>query len=185
MLTGNLQALLNIFWHVSSLFSGWCFFFESLYCANTLAGGRRAADKPFDPSESPASCNHVSQLCKCYPQHMQHLVPLRSSALLLNFKQHHPPCLSVCCITFPQEKESLLEMITRWLHYRTGFHSSAFPDLQTISHSPLVHSIFGLNCISATKCNFHIFNFLLSRLQYNSTPFKFIVQRSRWGLNGI
>lgn len=93
--------------------------------------------------------------------------------------------LSKCCITFLQEKERLLEMITRWLHYRTGFHNSAFPDLQTISHGPLVCNIFGLNCISATKCYFHIFNFLLSMLQYNSTPFKFIVQRSRWGLNGI
>lgn len=160
-------------------------FFESLYCANALAGGRHATDKPFDPSELPTSCNHVFHLCKCYPWHVQHLVTLRSSLLLLNFKQHHRPCLSMCRITFPQEKESLLEMITRWLHYRTGFHSSAFPDLQTISLSPLVHNIFGLNCISATKCNFHIFNFLLSRLQYNSTPFKFIVQRSRWGLNGI
>lgn len=42
-------------------------FFNSLYCANILAGGRHAAAKPFDPSESPTSCNLVFQLCKCYP----------------------------------------------------------------------------------------------------------------------
>lgn len=85
-------------WALSSLD---VFFFESLYCANSLAGGRHAADKSFDPSESPTSCNRVFQLCKCYPQHREHLVTLRSLPLLLNFKQHHHPCLSMCHITFP------------------------------------------------------------------------------------
>lgn len=87
-------------------------FFDSLYCANILAGGRHAEDKPFDLSESPTSCNLVFQVCK----RIQLLVTLRSSPLLLYFKQQRLPCFSMCCFTFPQEKERLLEMITRWLH---------------------------------------------------------------------
>lgn len=186
MLTYNLQALLNIFWHVSSPFSG-RHLFDALYCANILAGGKHAEDNPFDPSESATSCNLVFQLCKYYLH--------TYSFLLLSYLHHYFlisnriifPVSQCAASHFPkkEKKERLLQTITRWLHYRTGFHSSHFPDLQTISLGPLVCNIFGLNCISATKCNFHIFNFLLSMLQYNSTPFKFIVQKSRWGLNSI
>lgn len=42
-------------------------FFDSLYCANTLAGGRHAENNPFDLSESPAPSNLVFQVCKRYP----------------------------------------------------------------------------------------------------------------------
>lgn len=81
-------------------------FFESLYCANALAGGRHAADKPFDPSESPTSCNHVFQLSKCYPQHTQHLVPLRSLPFLISNSIIIPA--SQCAAShFPKKKRVL------------------------------------------------------------------------------
>lgn len=125
----------NIFWDVSSPSSG-RHSFDSLYCANVLAGGKHAEDNSFDPSESASSCNLVFQLCKYYPHTYNLLLLSHLHFYYFISNSAFPPGLSRCCLTFPQEKKRLLRTITRWLHYRTGFHSSVFPDLQTIFHGP-------------------------------------------------
>lgn len=83
---------------------------------------------------------------------------------------------------FPKKRSDFYKRSLDGYTTAQDFTAPFFQTFKPFFTALVVCNIFGLNCISATKCDFHIFNFLLSMLQYNSPPFKFIVQKKSLGL---
>lgn len=171
----------NIFWDVSSPSSG-RHSFDSLYCANVLAGGKHAEDNSFDPSESASSCNLVFQLCKYYPHTYNLLLLSHLHFYYFISNSAFSPVSPGAASHFPKKRSDFYERSLDGYTTAQDFTAPFFQTFKPFFTALVVCNIFGLNCISATKCDFHIFNFLLSVLQYNSPPFKFIVQKKSLGL---